>query len=68
MTDDEVADWFRFDYCNDDYSEDAVQYCNGVSTFFLLSRTNAISLGERLTKTHNAYSLKYIFYICITFY
>lgn len=58
MTDDEVADWFCFDYSNQDDSENAAQYSNGVSTFFLLSRDNAILVGERLAETHNIYSLK----------
>ncbi|KAI1715383.1 hypothetical protein DdX_07692 [Ditylenchus destructor] len=51
LSDEQVHNWFR---CDD--SENAAQYTNGVSTFFLLSRLNSIPLGERLGKFHNAIS------------
>lgn len=50
LSDEEVADWLQID------SEDAAQYANGISDFFLLSRHNAVLVGERLAEVHNARS------------
>uniref|UniRef100_A0A915DRQ2 Uncharacterized protein n=1 Tax=Ditylenchus dipsaci TaxID=166011 RepID=A0A915DRQ2_9BILA len=59
LSDNEVADWL---ICNDemlkDDSEYAAQFTNGVCTFFLLTRINAILLGQRLAECHNAISFR----------
>ncbi|KAH7720277.1 Protein R05G6.5 [Aphelenchoides avenae] len=52
MTDDEVYNWFL-----DADSEEAAQFTNGTSTFFLLAKQNAIIAGQELAKFHNGLSI-----------